>query len=260
MNKVGKTTENRVKNARSIISSVDTHLKRIIVALVATTGYKAEDWTWWITLQRDTLEEKTDALYEASIALAHERAGDSELRTQRDTAGTRLGAILATSRASLALVNPELPKRYGLDGRTPRSGIELESLADSVSRSLEAADATYTVMGNEIHTANMAREIKELYLAYKDVSAAVARDQRQAEALLTLRDRALDEWAIAYKIAASTLENIFRMAGEPELAERIRPTVARSSGRETPDELESPPGDVTMTEDGGVLEHDLQDD
>ncbi|RDV39410.1 hypothetical protein DV096_02215 [Bradymonadaceae bacterium TMQ3] len=249
MNKVGKTTENRVKCARYVISAVDSNLKAILVALVARTGYREEDWRWWIMLQRDTLDEKTARLYEAALALARERSGDKELRTRRDECGVELAGTLATSRASLALVDSDLPKRFGLDGRTPRSGVELESFADNVARSLAAADETFTVIGNQIHTGNLAREIAALHERYKELSASVVHEQRKAEALLTLRNRALDDWSMTYKIAASTLENVFRMADAHELAERVRPTVSRSSGQEVPED--NAPAQITTT--GGTL-------
>ncbi|TXD37464.1 hypothetical protein FRC98_07155 [Lujinxingia vulgaris] len=246
MNKVGKTTENRVKCARYVISAVDSNLKTILAALVALTGYREEDWRWWILLQRDTLEEKTARLYEAAIELARERSGDKELRSQRDDCGAELAGTLATSRASLALVDSELPKRFGLDGRTPRSGVELEAFADNVARSLADADETFTVIGNEIHTRNLAREIAALHKRYKELSACVVHEQRKAEALLTRRNRALDDWAMTYKIAASTLENVFRMADAHELAERVRPTVSRSSGQEVPED--NAPAQITTTD------------
>lgn len=237
-NKVGKTTENRVNSARSVISSVNAHKERVARALDGTMGMDTARWTAWIEAQSQELSAKTDALYDAAVALAHERSDDAAHRAERDAQASNLSAALSKARYLLSAVDEALPRRFGLDGRMPRAQMELESLARNVTENLRRTDAIHEVFGIVFTTAQIADAVDASYTAFKQGAATVADEERKAEGLLTLRDRALAEWTRVYQLTASTIENIYRTAGEDALADRVRPTTARSSGIVGPDETQ----------------------
>lgn len=79
----------------------------------------------------------------------------------------------------------------------------------------------------------------------REVMQGMLVDERENEAALTARDRAIAEWAIIYQGVANMLSGLYRLAGRDDLADRIRPTVRRAEG------LDQPPAEPEPIVGGG---------
>jgi hypothetical protein len=61
--------------------------------------------------------------------------------------------------------------------------------------------------------------------------AAVARETREAQAAMSLRNDAQDQFDDVYTQVSTVLSGLLRLAGKPDLADRVRPTTARRADK-----------------------------
>ncbi len=235
-NKVGKTVVNRVDWGRWIVSSIHVHKNRLVVLLAGLMALSEDDWGRFMIGQASALDKVTEGLWVAEMELARERADDPTHRTERDKRMAVLVEVLVRVRSLLESIDPGLAPRFGLDGVISRVPREVEVFGRNVLENLQESNLTYDVMGFAISTADMAAQIEGPYRALQEKLMMLKNEDRKAEDLLILRDRKLEEWTRVYHVVAGLMENIYRMAGEDELARRVRPTIARSSGTVGPED------------------------
>lgn len=258
-NKVGKTTVNRVDWGRWIVSSAKVHKKRLVVLLAGRMALDAVEWEKFVDGQAAELNTATEKLWTAELELARERSDDPAHRDERDTRMAELVEVLSRVRSLLESTQPGLTRRFGLDGEMPRLANAAESFSRNVMENLRQADHTYQVLGVSFSTVELANQIDVAYQALQEKLVILKHEDRKAEGLLILRDRALDDWTRTYQVVAGMMENIYRLAGEDELAKRVRPTIARTTGKVGPEdegeaEEKSAGGDVVGGEQEVVVE------
>ncbi len=247
-NRVGKTIFNRVDWGRWIVSSIRTHKARLLQILVGRMALNAAEWEKFLDGQAAELSAVTEKLWSAEHDLATERSDDPSHRAERDQYQAELVEMLVSVRSLLESTKPELIQRFGMNGRMPRAAHELESFARHVMQNLHKANLNYEVLGIRFSTVELAARIDAPHRALEAKLLELKDEDRKAEDLLVLRDRALDEWTRVYQVVAGLMENIYRMAGEDELMGRVRPTIRRSSGLvgpEDPDEEGNQAEDAT---------------
>lgn len=253
-NKVGKTVANRVDWGRWIVSSIHVHKKRLVLLLAGVLGLSEDEWGRFMEGQASALDTVTEGLWVAEMELARERSDDPAHRAERDKLMGELVDVLVSVRSLLDSAQPGLARRFGLDGVMSRVAREVEVYARNVLENLQKANQTYGVIGFTFSTTTLAAQINGPYRALQEKLVMLKNEDRKAEDLLILRDRKLDEWARIYQVIAGLMENIYRMAGEDELARRVRPTIARASGAVGPeDEKEGEGGEQPVGEVGGAV-------
>ncbi len=250
-NKVGRTIENRVDWGRWLVASVETHGEHVAAKLDGRSGLDEGQWKSWLEGQRDELAAATEALYEAELALARERADDPEHREERDRLADVLYGAVVRSRSLMESVREGQARRFGLDGSTPRTPKSLEVFSRNAVEALREAGESFGSLGMTVDTTALADELQAPYEALRDKLVELQGEEREAEGLLIERNEVLDEWESVYQAVARMLQGAYRLAGEAELADRVRPTVTRSSGAEGPEDADVDAEDVPEPTDDG---------
>ncbi|MBI2571799.1 MAG: hypothetical protein HYV63_32720 [Candidatus Schekmanbacteria bacterium] len=138
--------------------------------------------------------------------------------------------ILARSRVEDVLGEPGLA-RYGLAGETPRAPEDLEAhVTNAVALFEQSPVVAEDALGTPFDSARVASGLRERLTELRGALGATARERRELESAMIERDRALVVWNDVYQGVATAWSGLFRLAGEVELAERIRPTVGRAAG------------------------------
>lgn len=207
--------------------------------LAGRMALNAAEWEKFLDGQAAELSVVTEKLWSAEHDLATERSDDPSHRAERDQYQAELVEVLVSVRSILESTKPELLQRFSLDGKMPRGANELESFARHIMQNLRKANLTYEVLGIRFSTVELAARIDAPHRALEAKLLELKDEDRKAQDLLVLRDRALDEWTRVYQVVAGMMENIYRMAGEDTLMRQVRPTIRRSNGLvgpEDPDE------------------------
>jgi hypothetical protein len=118
---------------------------------------------------------------------------------------------------------------YGLSLRTPRSLPDLLAYARAGAELLRQDPRTVDDgMGGQVSTVALADSIDAIHRQAADTVHALVRERRELDAARIVRKLAQDDLVEMYQIVAWLLMYVFRLAGHPELAERIRPALRRA--------------------------------
>lgn len=235
-NKIGKTIENRIGWGRWVAASVDTHLDRIAGELSGRGGMNKTEWKQFLTGQRDEMKSANEALFEAESDLAQERADDGDHREARDLAAVTMYEAIVKARSLMEAVGAGRSVRYGMDGTVPQVPSSLLSFARNAVDSLRGAGESMGTLGLDVDTAKLADKLQPALDGLADAVDTMAAEDREAEAALVERNKVLEDWERTYRAVARILEGTYRLAGEDELADRIRPTMRRASGVDDPED------------------------
>ncbi|TXD39171.1 hypothetical protein FRC98_01860 [Lujinxingia vulgaris] len=233
-NKVGKTVENRVNWGRWVVSSIQVHGENVAAKLKGQMGFDAPDWRRFIDGQGKDLGDLTERLWQKEAELARERADDSEHRTARDEAAARTLETLSRVRSLLDVGGAGLVRRFGLDGSLPREPKALESFGQNVADMLREADVNVDAFGTGISTRELADTLQAPIDRLRTSLKSLNEEEREAERLLSERDALIDAWSRIYQAVAGIMEQLYRLAGDDELARRVRPTANRTLGAVSP--------------------------
>jgi hypothetical protein len=234
-NDVSKQVANCIAMTREVVSSVEHHGSIIIGPLkeVLQKHTSVEiDVAGLLSAVTGCLNSAVTELQDADIALATERTDDPGFRDKRDNA-------LALMTKSITRVKSVLPAGtlagYGLSGTTPENPDTLINYARKIvtlikenpqSINVENNDGIIVQINTESIISTLTNCIDTLSLALGDVK----REERELQAALELRDAKLAEWKTTYVGSTSVVSGLYQLAGKNDLADRIRPTVRKSSG------------------------------
>jgi hypothetical protein len=253
-------TKNEVyllKYARSVVAAGRGNADRIITGLQALHGPGAFDLARThaeILGQCDLLARSTDEHRANNEACGQEHAEDILARDDRDGKATHLRDVVVAVRGDAReCFGPELLRVYRLDEGTPVSREGLARYVSAVVTLLEQNPrAAINVLGNAVTTQDLARPLTTALEPYRTALDNVAREARESEIARVRRDESEARFRRVLHNVAAILVGYLRLAGLDELADRIRPTRARTSGTVDPDlpdtELSEPdielPGDA----------------
>jgi hypothetical protein len=255
MAKMSKQARNREASAAYVVSSMTENRDVVVHGLL--------DHNKWLpqelhideaTLRRliewlaNTVHYKTGSMLAAEIAYVDEQADDPLVRESRDVAMGPLGTCMIQTRSKVdAVFGSVALATYGMREPAPRQAGELAAYAGTAARLLRqqprtAPDGT----GSVLDTTVLAKGIDEALAPLAQALSELVTEQRQLQGAMVRRDTEVDEWREVYVNGAAAFASLARMARQPELAQRVRPTYRRRSGREgAPDDGVSPdlPGD-----------------
>jgi len=242
MSNMSIQVQNRAKVAEYVGSSVKVHGDAVAKALAENVA----------GLDVATVHKVLDALVghlesrtrDAEHAYTAEQADDPPIRNARDQAAARLIETLQQLREVVGqTLGPDGVARYGLTGQTPRVPQALAEHAGNVVSLLRkhpaAGEGRFV---KELRTEKAADQLAPMVDALSEQLGRVDREVRELQAALVDRDRAVAQWMGDYPGIASILEGMYRLAGNTELADRIRPTARRTSGQATDLDDASEPG------------------
>jgi hypothetical protein len=245
-------------NASFVVSSVTTYQEPVMAGLMALNAeLLPEDRLDEATAQQlltwlcKVLEHKNNALLAAEATYVAEQADDEPLRDERDEKHEELAGLMMRARDRVeAHLGRDSLSGYGLGQRTPRGLHELLAYAKTGAELMRKQPRTVPDgMGGEVSTVILAASIDTMRVQVEERVRGLVREKRELDAARIARNAAQDALVETYQIVAGLLIYLFRLAGHPELAERIRPTLRRpvratndSDAGESDDPAETLPG------------------
>ncbi len=230
-----KQVVDRQKSATAVGAAADTHGPKVaaavseVVASYLQEGEVMPDVALLLVLAKRLLDDRTASMVAADEAHAAELGDDAPARDAREETSHALRDLLVTARPLLAGVyGPGAPAAVGLVGSLPDDPAMLARKAGEVATALGAADlgeprSSYVSLDPTALADDLAIGAAAVDAALKKVAAEV----REAETTLTAKHGAIDGYDGAFADVAWALNGVFRLGGERELAERIRPSVRR---------------------------------
>ncbi len=235
----------RERSARLVANSGKTHAKKIAEALHKRlephlqAGESMPDFRIVIALLARSLEHDMDELNAAEVAHKTESREDTEARNERDTAGDELYGKLINTRAGVDLVyGPAAAKALGLSGSTPRDPTTVLEFARRLRLSLAKLNALAPLrQAMTLNIATLESELDSAITRHQDALNTVARETRETEAELTRKSRIQASYDRHFSSVAACFEGLFRLAGQEELANRVRPSQRRPGRIHAEEEL-----------------------
>ena len=234
-----KLVNDRVKEAELVIAAAETH-----AAAVAESA-KAPALAGLIKDAGAALSLVTREMVEADAAHTSEIGDDDEVRAERDNAAERLYSLLVEERAFLSgIFGDEAMSKLGFTRQVPRDVTMLSAFSAEVFAALEKPLPSPKKKGMS-YDPTTDEDMKEAKSAKADLDramAAVKREIREAEATLTRKNRAINDFDELFSRTVELLVGVFRFARQDELADRIRPLVrVPRRATVTPDPTPAPP-------------------
>ncbi len=127
-------------------------------------------------------------------------------------------------------------------GETPRGFTELEEQAGQtvkILRQPEVEMGPIEVDGVEIDLGDMADGLENRLEEFRQVQKSRRRARKALAETKVVKDQAIDYCKGLLPGVSQTLEGYFRIAGEPELADRIRTSTSKATRRQREDEPET---------------------
>lgn len=268
MAKMSVQVQNRSANAAHVVSSLDEHQETVVQGLLARNASLPPDrrineeilrvFLRWLAA---TLESKTASMVAAEMAYVDEQADDPAVRVRRDEATSVLSLCMTRVRSSVSAVlgDPGLAT-YGMVEQVPRTPAELSDYA-RVAMNLflghprQQGDGIGGTFDTTVLAATILGALSPLDQALRDLRA----EQRQLEGAMLRRDAEVSEWQEVYVHGATTFSSLYRIAGHPGLAARVRPTSRRTEGREPAPGDEVPGDGPLLPEDPGTVPGDPEE-
>ena len=233
-----KLVNDRVKEAEMVIAAAETH-----AAAVAESA-QAPALTSLIKDAGAKLSLATREMVEADSAHTTELGDDDEVRIARDGAAELLYSLMVEERSFLSgIFGDEAMPKLGFTRQVPRDATMLSTFSGEVFAALERPLPAPKKKGMS-YDPKTDEDMQEAKLAKANLDKALAdvkREMREAEATLTRKNRAIDEYDDLFSRTVEFLVGVFRFATQDELADRIRPLVRAPRRAAEPDPSPSQP-------------------
>jgi len=242
---VSKQVANHIATARTVLSSVEHHGPIVIGPLEQELKKYVPVATNFSELFQGLstyLNEVTQNMQNADIALAQERADDPQYREKRDNAVQELTRYISRAKS---VIPDALLVQYGVNGTTPYNHDELINYSlkfmGLLKENPDAVNITEDGFSVHIDVDSMIKVITDSTNTLSNSLVNIKREEREAQASLENRNQKIAEWKNAYVGVASILSGFYQLAARVDLADRIRPTVRKTAGaaQETISEAEN---------------------
>jgi hypothetical protein len=244
-----KLVVDRQKSAQAVIAAGETNasliadeLKKLLDPHLRKSE-KLPDIDLLIDLVARYLGTSTDAMIAADEKNLLELADDDAIRDARDEAAAALYSTLGDLREWVtALFGTAALRALGFSGPTPQEPVALSRFAGEVVSALSSTKLPKPKRpGIKWDPADTVAEIKAAREALDKLLTGVARELREAQGTLTAKNAAITEHDERFSRAASFYAGLFRLAGQSDLADRVRPSPRRAGQIEDADEPLSGP-------------------
>jgi hypothetical protein len=240
MAEISKQVGNRISWARFVSTSAQVNgpdLKETFKEKYGGFGgFVAGIFITIFSLMSARLKSITDKMNEAELKLSQELSDDDAQRNLRDERAEQMREMLFKARAAVEGAFGEAQSAaYGLSEMPPRQPDRLMAFAkNSINLLRKDARADEGAFGNPTDTRKIAEVLETTHDALADALGAVDTETREAHAARNARDEVVDEWTQVYRGTANALSGLYDLAGRPDLAERVRPSVESAEGRTEP--------------------------
>lgn len=231
MANLSKMVVDRQRSSDAVQAAGRTHQKRIASRMAETFG--SSDLLGATELMLDRMNarlgDKTRRLVEADEAHDAELTQDVAIRREAETVTAQVRTDLVDLRASAGeVLGPEYVARLGFTGETPESLVEVERLGQRVLENLGTVTPPKPrVVGYTFDRAAWQKRLGEHLGPMPTARETLAMELRESEATLVAKQRAIEEFDTVFSHTANLMSGFLAIAGEHELARRVRPSSRR---------------------------------
>jgi hypothetical protein len=225
----------RQKDAASVVAAGQTHADRAARSVETALrphlahGEKMPDVALLMNLAARWLAHTAEAMVAADEAHEKELSDDAAPREARDAAAEKLFASVVELReVATGLLGAGATATLELTGKTPQEPVALSHAAGEVATALvEKKLPKSRVRGATFHAQEWADRLGEERGALDEALADVTKEEREAEATLITKTTAIAAYDDAFARVAAALGGLLKLAGEDDLAARVRPSTRR---------------------------------
>lgn len=240
---VSQMASNRKHISTTVVSALRTHKERLARRLYdqlfggANSSFTMEEF---IEALADRLETSTEEVTEAAAEVLTETAEDRAASdTEFEVRDELRDEIMSQGSYIDGVYGQKVSETFGYGGVTPKTTSPLIEASRSIEDNLRAQDFPAPRPGRRpIDPDDLADALAELRAELEEAAAANLDEKRETQAARSDRNKHREEWDTSYQGIANTAVGLFRLAGEPELSERVRPTAKRRKGLPEQEDLE----------------------
>lgn len=235
MSKLSEQTINQTKNADYVGSSLKNQKNILVEGLLSElSGLSKADWEKVVDVLFLHLKGANATLVQKEEAYVAEQADDDPSRSARNADVSACQDILSKARDRLFSIGGDaLANEFGLPSVVPQRPDKLVKVTANAAKLLFAKKQDFVDEFNETTSPQKLAIALEAKAKALDASIKkVQQETRELQSALLERDDAGEHWAEVYKGVSRIAEGLFVLAGKSELAERVKYTVRRSTGKE----------------------------
>lgn len=247
MAEVSKTTADRLAHSSAVVAAIEvqgaTIAEKAQEALFEKK--KAPALASFVEQLGKVLRVAEDDLRAKDASYLAELTNDEGVRSERDAADAALRELLIGARSIIVgAYGSAFAASVGLGTNIERRPDLLVAQSRNVGQLLTTKKAPASKVGKtKIKLSDIASSLEAGASELERKLAAVERDRREAQTAMVARDQATERWERVYGAVAEILVGLAFVAGEDELAARIKPTARRRAGIPDVTEPAEPPAD-----------------
>lgn len=187
------------------------------------------------------LEQVTEEMWDAEYHYTQEQSEDIVARDERDDHYAQAMAGYLAVRSSVGnLLGSQGLKIYAMPTRQPDTPAKLMVAMKNTIQLLDKNPRQKSDgLGNSFDSALARAGLEALLHPFTASLDLMRTESKETERAMLRRNASVTRWERVYRGTANMLVGLFTMAEMPELAERVRPTIRRAAGLDTPGEEES---------------------
>lgn len=234
-----KQVEQELARSGALVTAAEAHEERVgagLARLARETKAKAPAEAALrgvVHFVQQVLEARAEALRGSERALDAELGDDAKPLQEREEAAGEVAALLVSLRGALGESSGDAAVRAaGFVGNTPdaRDPSGVAELAARVLENLRKHPPRGKSKHLRLDLAGALGELEEPLARLRKGVADVAREKREEQAARATRDAAWSAHEGAVRGAGLVLEGLLRLAGEEDLADRLRVTARSPEG------------------------------
>tara|TARA_B100000609_G_scaffold17931_1_gene12997 strand:- start:345 stop:1127 length:783 start_codon:yes stop_codon:yes gene_type:complete len=250
----------QANNATDLKIALDTHKKRIVEKSLSALApnnksknpVKSEHIINFIDGMTHRLEEVTEQMSEADLLHTRESLETKQARSRRDKAfKAATNGYLSLKHSMLASYGPDIEDILSIGENVPRTPSDMSRKLHSIMDIIDEGHATLPAPLNPMFPVWNLKQIydfvKTLAKELDDTLKLVSTELQEDKGSLTRKWELMEEQHLLYTSLASISESLARMAGDSELAKRLRPRMAQGR-RKVDDNTEPTTNNVPPTE------------
>ncbi len=247
-----KQVTDREKSAEAVSAAGTTHADSIHQALSAlfqahlAPGETMPDFALMCRLFSRSLADTKAGMVKADEAHIAELGDDAPVREARDEIAAKLYSEIVDLREVLIGLFGVKTANAIISGGTPRDPVVLSRFAKDVADKLSQVQLPAPrVKGAKLDKQAIAISLLTQKTELDARLSDVARELREAQATQVAKDRAIGAYDELFAQVASALSGFLRLAGDAELAARVRPSTRRPGQTAEPSEVDDEPNATT---------------